>query len=339
MITYKKVGVDIEAGAQTVQLLKEKLAGTYGLEVLKGIGGFGGLFDISVIKAMQSPILVASTDGVGTKSEVAVKMGRFDTIGYDIVNHCINDILVQGATPLFFLDYIATAKLDPAIVMEILTGIINACKVSNCALLGGETAEMPDVYAPNSFDLVGTVVGVVERSAIIDGRTIAAGNTIIGLRSSGLHTNGYSLARQVLSAQDWHDVEAELGQSLGETLLTPHRSYLAEIQELQANNLNIKGMAHITGGGLIDNLPRILPNGVAAHIQRESWSVPPIFGLIQRIGGVDEAEMMHVFNMGLGLLLVVSAGQVDLILSLLEDHAWVVGKIVSSGDEPHVRIA
>lgn len=338
MVTYREAGVDIEAGARAVALMKAAVHETYGPEVLQGIGAFGGLFDVSALKTMQSPALVASTDGVGTKTEVAAAMGQFDTIGYDIVNHCLNDILVQGAYPLFFLDYIAAGHLNPEMVAALVGGCAAACKVAGCALLGGETAEMPDVYAPNAFDLVGAVVGVVDRSAIVDGGAIAPGDRMIGLGSSGLHTNGYSLARRVLQDQDWHTVAPELGQSLGEALLTPHRSYLAEIQKLQANGLTIKGMAHITGGGLIDNPPRILPQGVAAHIERESWPVPSIFGLIQQLGRIDEAEMMRVFNMGLGMLLVLSAEQVDRALDLLDDQAWVVGEIVSSDDEPQVQI-
>ncbi len=321
MVTYRDAGVDIEAGAQAVSLMKE---------FVKGIGSFGGMFDTSTFKDMEAPVLVASIDSVGTKTEIASALGQYDTLGYDIVHHCVNDILVQGARPLFFLDYIAVNQLKSEIVASLVSGCAVACKALGCELLGGETAEMPDVYAPGAFDLVGTIVGVVDRSAIIDGRSIAIGDIIIGMGSSGLHTNGYSLARLVLRDKNW--------QSMGETLLIPHRSYLTEVQKLQRHGLEIKGLAHITGGGLMNNLPRILPQGVAAHIRRESWPIPYIFEFIQRIGRIDEAEMMHVFNMGLGMLLVTSKEQVNLALSLLDPQAWVVGEIISSDDKPYVEI-
>ncbi|NOZ28304.1 MAG: phosphoribosylformylglycinamidine cyclo-ligase [Chloroflexi bacterium] len=337
-LSYREAGVDIEAGARAVELMKEAVRATYGPEVLLGIGAFGGLFDVSALKGMEAPVLVASTDGVGTKTKIATALGRFDTIGHDIVNHCINDILVQGARPLFFLDYIASSKLDPEMVAEVVRGCAEACKAAGCALLGGETAEMPGVYAPDEFDLVGTIVGVVDRHEIVDGRSIIPGDAIIGLASSGLHTNGYSLARRVFRGWDLRAVVPELGRPLGEALLAPHRSYLAEVRRLREAGVVIKGMAHITGGGLIDNPPRIFPEGVAARIQRGSWPVPPIFQLIQRVGGVSEEEMAHVFNLGLGMLLIVPAEQADEALRVLGDDAWQVGEMVPCGGGPVVQI-
>lgn len=335
---YKRAGVDIEAGARAVDLMKEAVRATYGPEVLLGIGAFGGLFDGASLKGMEAPVLVASTDGVGTKTKIAAAMGRFDTIGRDIVNHCVNDILVQGARPLFFLDYFATSRLDPVVVATVVRGCAEACREAGCALLGGETAEMPGVYAPGEFDLVGTIVGVVERAHIIDGRDIAPGDVIIGLASSGLHTNGYSLARRVFEGWDLRAVVPELGRPLGDVLLEPHRSYLAEVQALWEAGVLIKGLAHITGGGLIDNPPRIFPANVAARIRRGSWHVPPIFDLIQRVGHIDEAEMAHVFNLGLGMLVIVPAAHADQALAVLKDDAWVVGEMIDREDGPAVLI-
>ena len=341
MVTYRDSGVDIEAGAKAVSLMKTAVQSTYGPEVLQGLGAFGGLFDVAGLKDMAAPVLVASTDGVGTKTKIASAIGRFDTIGYDIVNHCVNDILVQGARPLFFLDYVAAGRLDPEMVADIVRGCAAACQAIGCALLGGETAEMPGVYVEGEFDLVGTVVGVVDRAAIIDGSTMQPGDTIIGLASSGLHTNGYSLARRVFQDWDWRAEVSELGRPLGEALLVPHRAYLAEIEALRQADIIIKGMAHITGGGLIDNPPRIFPAGLAAQIDRESWPVPPLFQLIQQVGQIDPFEMLRAFNMGLGLLLVVPTEQAQATLSLLADQAvqaWAVGQVVTGQDTPTVQI-
>jgi phosphoribosylformylglycinamidine cyclo-ligase len=343
-VSYRDAGVDIASGTRAVELMKEAVRATYGPEVLMGIGAFGGLFDASALKGMVAPVLVASTDGVGTKTKIAISLGRFDTIGQDIVNHCVNDILVQGARPLFFLDYIASGKIDPVMVATVVAGCAAACREVGCALLGGETAEMPGVYAPGEFDLVGTIVGMVDRgapdhSAIIDGQTLAAGDAIIGLASTGLHTNGYSLARRVLADHDLRAEIPELGRPLGEALLAPHRAYLAPVQRLWDVGIRIKGLAHITGGGLIDNPPRIFPAGVAAHIRRGSWPVPPIFGLIQRLGQVQDAEMAHVFNLGLGMLVFVGRDQADAALLALGGDAWLVGEMVAHQSGPRVRIA
>jgi phosphoribosylformylglycinamidine cyclo-ligase len=336
-VTYQAAGVDISAGARAVELMRDAVRATYGPEVLLGIGAFGGLFDAAALRDMDAPVLVASTDGVGTKTKIASALGRYDTVGHDIVNHCIDDILVQGARPLFFLDYIASSRLDPEMVAAVVSGAAAACQAAGCALLGGETAEMPGVYAAGEFDLVGTVVGVVDRSEIIDGSTIQPGDAVIGLVSSGLHTNGFSLARRVFEGWDLRAELAELGRPLSDALLTPHRSYLAEIQRLRQAGIVLKGLAHITGGGLIDNPPRILPAGTAIHLQRGSWPIPPLFQLIQRAGQIIDDEMAHVFNLGLGLLLVTPAPQADQALQALGE-GWIVGEAVA-GEQKCVILA
>jgi phosphoribosylformylglycinamidine cyclo-ligase len=330
--SYREAGVDIEAGARAVELMKDAVRATYGPEVLLGIGAFGGLFDATALKGLNAPVLVASTDGVGTKTKIAAALQRFDTIGHDIVNHCVDDILVQGAQPLFFLDYIASSRLDPEMVATVVRGCAAACRAAGCALLGGETAEMPGVYGAGEFDLVGTIVGVVDRAQIVDGRAIRPGDQVIGLASAGLHTNGFSLARRALEGWDFHIPLPELGGSLGEALLEPHRSYLPHVRRLHAAGVTIKGLAHITGGGLIDNPPRILPDGVAVRLHRGSWPIPPLFRLIQRAGGIDDHEMARVFNLGLGMLVIVPAGQVSAALSVLED-AWLVGEAFAGAPE------
>lgn len=337
-ISYRDAGVDIAAGTRAVALMRDAVRSTYGPEVLLGIGAFGGLYDAGALKGLAEPVLVASTDGVGTKVKIASALGRFDTIGHDIVNHCVNDILVQGARPLFFLDYIAAERLDPVMAAAVVSGISAACRAAGAALLGGETAEMPGVYAEGEFDLAGTIVGVVDRAAIVDGSAIRPGDSIIGLASSGLHTNGYSLARRALAGRDLRAEVAELGCTLGDALLAPHRSYLTAVNALQAAGIQIRGMAHITGGGLIDNPPRIFPPGLAARLYRDRWPAPPIFDLIQRSGRIADAEMAHVFNLGLGMLLIVSAGQAAEALALLGEDAWNVGEMLARAAEPTVEI-
>ncbi|MCB8977666.1 MAG: phosphoribosylamine--glycine ligase [Ardenticatenaceae bacterium] len=325
---YAAAGVDLEAGNRATTLMKTAVHSTFGPEVLSGVGSFGGLFDISKAKRMAQPVLVASTDGVGTKTMVAAAMNRWDTIGHDIVNHCINDILVQGAKPLFFLDYVASSKLNPEQIAEVVGGIAAACREAGVALLGGETAEMPGVYQPGELDFVGTVVGLVDRAKIIDGTRIAAGDAILGLPSSGLHTNGFSLARRALANLDWTAVHPQLNDTVGNTLLTPHRSYLSDFQALQAAGVDIRGLAHITGGGLVDNPPRIFPAGLGAKIKRGSWSVPPIFQLIQQQGHISDAEMAHVFNLGLGMLVIVPRAQVALAMTAVP-QAHLVGEMMA----------
>ncbi|MCB0212481.1 MAG: phosphoribosylformylglycinamidine cyclo-ligase [Anaerolineae bacterium] len=324
---YAQAGVDIAAGQRATEMMKAAVQATYTPEVLAGLGSFGGLYDGAAIKSMAGPVLVASTDGVGTKTKVAAKLDRWDTIGQDLVNHCVNDILVQGARPLFFLDYVASSKLKPEQIASIVGGVATACQSVGCVLLGGETAEMPGVYEPGEIDLVGTVVGVVERDHLIDGSAIEARDVILGLLSTGLHTNGYSLARKVLGELDWEAHQTELDGSIGEALLAVHRSYLEPVTRLQQAGVGIRGLAHITGGGVIDNLPRILPDGLGATIKRGTWPEPPIFELIRQQGDIPAAEMFHAFNMGLGMLVVVSPDSVAVAQAALEDAVFVVGQI------------
>ncbi len=308
--SYAASGVDIAAGEQAVSLMKAAVRSTQGPEVLAGIGAFAGVFSAKNLYKMRRPAIVASTDGVGTKSLLATQTGRYDTIGYDIVNHSINDLLMQGAKPLFFMDYIAMGKLDPVAVATIVKGIANACREAGCALLGGETAEMPDVYLPGAFDLAGTIVGVVEEDEIINGSTISPGDVILGLPSSGLHTNGYSLARRVFAPYAFDTVFPELREPLIDALLRPHRSYLREIVQLKDylsdRGRYIKGMAHITGGGFAGNIARILPAGTQAVIDTHTWSVPPLFQLLARLGNVSHAELYRTFNMGIGIVIILA---------------------------------
>lgn len=308
--TYAASGVDISAGEQAVRLMQKAVRATQGPEVLAGIGAFAGIFNASALQTLSQPALVASTDSVGTKTLLAAQAGRYNTIGYDIVNHCANDLLMQGGRPLFFMDYIAVHKLDPARVAEIVQGIASACQEIGCALLGGETAEMPDVYVPGAFDLAGTIVGVVEQTAIVDGSTIRAGDVILGLPSDGLHTNGYSLARKVFADYALDTVFPDLGEPLIDALLRPHRSYLRQIEELRSYLADrgrfIKGMAHLTGGSFEGNISRILPQGLRAAIDTKAWNVPPLFQLIGRLGAVPREELYHSLNMGIGMVVVLS---------------------------------
>jgi phosphoribosylformylglycinamidine cyclo-ligase len=334
---YTRAGVNIGAGQQSTALMAEAVRSTYGPEVLAGIGAFGGLYDASALPEMAHPVLVASTDGVGTKTKVAARLGRWDTIGRDLVNHCINDILVQGARPLFFLDYVAMAHLDPQKVAAIVGGVAVACREAGCALLGGETAEMPGVYEAGEVDLVGTIVGVVERGRLIDGSRIQPGDFLIALPSSGLHTNGYSLARKLLDPLDWTEPLPELGCSPGDALLAVHRCYLDAVRKWWSSGVDIRGLAHITGGGVLDNLPRILPPGLGAIIQRGSWTSPPIFDLLRRLGNLSDQELFHTFNMGLGMIGVVSPDHVTQALAAVDGEACVVGEIVEGSEGVEVR--
>ncbi len=335
MTAYSRAGVNIESGSRATRLMAEAVRSTYGAEVLAGIGAFGGLYDAGALKAMTAPVLVASTDGVGTKTKAAARLNRWDTIGQDLVNHCVNDILVQGARPLFFLDYVASSRLDPEQIAAIVGGVAAACRQVGCALLGGETAEMPGVYEPGEVDLAGTIVGVVERGRIIDGSRIQPGDAILALPSNGLHTNGYSLARRVLADLDWTQPLPELGGTIGDALLAVHRSYLEPISRLAS--LDLRGLAHITGGGVVDNLPRIFPAGVGAVVRRGSWTEPAIFGLLQEVGRVSDAEMFHVFNMGLGMLIILPAAQVADAQATLPEAA-LVGEIVAGDGSVAVTV-
>lgn len=316
---YTQTGVNIDAMHETLDLMKAAVQSTYTESVLSETGSFGGLFDLRGVASLERPVLVASTDGVGTKTIVAAAMQRWDSIGQDLVNHCINDILVQGAKPLFFMDYVAASALEPAQVAAIVGGMAQACRESGCALLGGETAEMPGVYESGAVDVVGTVVGVVDHARLIDGSRITEGDIILSLPSSGLHTNGYSLARRVLAELDWQAPHADLGESVGEALLAVHRCYLQQVNALLLAGVDIRGLAHITGGGVVDNLPRILPENTQASIQTGTWPIPPIFTLIQQLGDVPLAEMWRVFNMGMGMLVVIPADQRELALNTVAE--------------------
>jgi phosphoribosylformylglycinamidine cyclo-ligase len=315
---YKAAGVDIDAGNETVRRIKSLARSTFTPGVLSEIGSFGGLFRLDR-ERFQEPVLVSSADGVGTKLKVAFMTGRHDTVGGDLVNHCVNDILVQGAEPLFFLDYLATGKLSPAVAEQVVAGVARACRENGCALIGGETAEMPGFYADGEYDIAGFIVGVVERAKVVDGKGILPGDALIGLPSAGLHTNGYSLARRVFfQIAGWtaDTLVKELGTTAGDALLAPHRSYLRLVQPLLAHD-QVKGMAHITGGGITENLPRVLPEGCAAEIDLRSWTVPPIFDVLQARGGVTNDEMFRAFNMGIGLVIVCAARDAQGVVNML----------------------
>jgi phosphoribosylformylglycinamidine cyclo-ligase len=335
---YKASGVDIDAGNEAVRRIRSLARGTFTPGVLSDIGSFGGLFRLDRDR-YQEPVLVSSADGVGTKLKVAFMTGRHGTVGADLVNHCVNDILVQGAEPLFFLDYLATGRLDPAVAAEVVGGIAGACRENGCALLGGETAEMPGFYADGEYDIAGFIVGIVERSRVIDGRSIVPGDELIGLPSAGLHTNGYSLARRVLfETTGWtaDTVVPELGATLGDALLAPHRSYLPLVRPLLPGQ-RLKGLAHITGGGITENLPRVLPEGCSAEIDLRAWSVPPLFQLLQERGQIPRDEMFRAFNMGIGLVLVCAPGETEQIINTLarngEPQAVRIGFVVSGSRE------
>jgi len=331
---YKSSGVDIDAGNETVRRIKQLAKSTFTPGVLSEIGSFGGLFKLDTA-AWQEPVLVSSADGVGTKLKVAFMANQHTTIGVDLVNHCVNDILVQGAVPLFFLDYLATGKLSPDVAEQIVQGLARACKDNGCALLGGETAEMPGFYNDGEYDVAGFIVGAVDRARLIDGKTIAAGDVLLGLPSSGLHTNGYSLARKIAFEELKLTVDShvpDLGETVGQALLRPHRSYLPVIKPLLGKGV-LKGMAHITGGGITDNLPRVLPAGTAARVNRTSWRVPAIFRWLGESGRVPEYDLRRALNMGIGMILVVGKDDVDAVrkdlLTAGEANSLVIGDIVA----------
>ncbi|CAG0936874.1 Phosphoribosylformylglycinamidine cyclo-ligase [Thermoflexales bacterium] len=328
--SYAESGVNIDAGNRAVELMRDSVKATYGPEVLAGIGAFGGLFDAAALKAMSDPVLVASTDGVGTKVKLAAQAGRYESIGHDIVNHCIDDILVQGARPLFFLDYIASSKIDPEMIASVVKGIAAACREAGCALLGGETAEMPGVYQPGEFDVAGTIVGVVDRSHILPRmRDLQAGDVLIGLRSSGPHTNGYSLIRKVFQDISLDTYFEELQATLADALLVPHRSYLPLFQSaVNRERSAIKALVHLTGGGFIENIPRILPDHLDARIDCGRWPVLPIFQLIQRQGEVDPQEMYRVFNMGIGLIALVAPEDAQVVQAALPEETYLIGQLI-----------
>ena len=319
MTTYRDAGVDIEAGEETVRRIRRLVRNTFTPGVLADIGAFGAFFELD-LEGYERPVLVSSVDGVGTKLKVAFRMDRHGTVGQDLVNHCVNDIAVCGARPLYFLDYFSTGKLRPDVAEAVVGGFAQACQENGCALIGGETAEMPDLYAEGEYDLAGTIVGVVEKAKILDGSRVEAGDVLLGLPSTGLHTNGYSLARKVLFAH--HDVREALpalgGEVLGEALLQVHRSYLQPIQNLIEADL-AHAFAHITGGGLEGNLARVIPDGLQAHIDYDAWPRPPIFQLIQEKGDVPEDDLRRALNLGIGLVAVVPADRVQEAEQVLRD--------------------
>jgi phosphoribosylformylglycinamidine cyclo-ligase len=332
-LTYKDAGVDIDAKTRAIQRLRLIARGTFKKAVLTEIGSFGGLYDLTAAGPFRRPLLVSSTDGVGTKLKVAIQAGQHKTVGMDLVNHCVNDILVQGALPLFFLDYIAMGKVEADLMLEVISGMARACRDAGCALIGGETAEMPDFYKPGEYDLAGFIVGVVERELVIDGSRIASGDVLIGLPSSGLHTNGYSLARKLLFERrslKVGSVVPELGRTVGEELLQVHRSYLPVLRGLLASGA-LYGMAHITGGGLTDNIPRILPRGVSARVDPGTWPVLPVFQYLRNEGRIGDQEMFHTFNMGIGMVLVVPLhreAEVKAHLDKMGEKHYRIGEIV-----------
>jgi phosphoribosylformylglycinamidine cyclo-ligase len=331
---YALAGVDVSLANKVKKTVAQQVQATFRPEVV-GSGFFGSMFQL---KGYDEPVLVSSTDGVGTKLKIALLSGKNDTVGMDIVNHCVNDILCCGAEPLFFLDYIAMGKLRPEQIETIISGIVQACREVGCSLIGGETAEMPGIYSQESYDLVGFIVGVVEKKNIIDGSSIVPDDVILGLPPSGLHTNGYSLVRKVfgidVNPSCLDKFYPELERSLGEELLQVHRCYYPQLKPALPL---IKGIAHITGGGFIGNIPRVLPQVVAAHLHKDSWDIPPIFKLIQEKGDIEEAEMYRVFNMGVGMTIVCSPQQVTKVVSILP-QAKVIGEIIKREDEERVII-
>lgn len=338
--TYKSAGVDIDAGNEAVMRMKEYIKSTFTPGVLTEIGTFGGMYEPD-LGGIERPVLVSSIDGVGTKLKVAFAMNKHDTVGHDLVNHCVNDILVQGAKPLFFLDYFATGQLSPAVVVDVVKGLSEACQNAGCALLGGETAEMPGLYLAGEYDLAGCIVGMVDRNRIVDGSKVMPGDVLIGLASNGMHTNGFSLARHILfDTAKWRVDQhiPELGMNLGEELLKPHRSYAGPIFQL-LSEFDIHSMAHITGGGFYDNVPRALPQDCQAAIERQSWEVPSIFRIIQQIGNITEPEMYRTFNMGIGYVLVVPKEQATAIITRLTElgeTSYIIGEVRRGSSEVQV---
>lgn len=333
-VNYKSAGVNIDAGNEAVERIKGSVKSTHNKNVLTGIGSFGSLFDLkSVVSEYKNPVLVQSIDGVGTKTIIARMMNKYDTIGIDLVSACCNDISVMGAKPLTFLDYIANDKLKPAIIEDIVRGIANSCKANNIALVGGETAEMPDTYLSGEHDLVGIVSGIIEKDKIIDGTKIKSGDVVLGLPSTGLQTNGYSLARKLffdVGNYAVYDKINGLDKTVGEALLEPAYIYHPFIQLLLDNNVRINGMAHISGGGLVENIPRILPSKYSVKIRKNSWPILTVFKVMQKLGNVDEAEMYRTFNMGIGLVMIVAKTDIEKINSLLNKQIpiYEIGKVI-----------
>jgi len=331
MTSYKDAGVDVEAGYKSVKLMREHVKKTFRPEVLTDIGGFGGLFALDKAK-YKEPVLVSGTDGVGTKLKIAFLMNKHDTVGIDCVAMCVNDIVCSGAEPLFFLDYVAVGKNEPEKVAEIVKGVANGCLEAGCALIGGETAEMPGFYSTDEYDIAGFAVGIVEKSEIINGSTIKEGDLLVGIASSGLHSNGYSLVRKVLNPtrERLSEYVGEFGSDLGTELLKPTKIYVKTILDLK-NRYYLKGIANITGGGFIENIPRMVPEGLRVKINKGSWPVPPIFKLLQEAGKVSEKNMFNTFNMGIGMVLAVDAETAQSVVDYLEkggNNAYIIGEII-----------
>lgn len=335
-LSYRDAGVNIDAADEALSQIKDVVNKTFDDKVLCNIGSFGAMYRFDQ-GGMEEPVLVSSVDGVGTKLKLAFMTGRHDTVGIDLVSHCVNDILVQGARPLFFLDYIACGVLEPKVIADVVRGLATGCRYSACALIGGETAEMPDMYAPGEYDLAGTIVGAVDLGKIVDGLSIQEGDVVLGLPSSGLHTNGYSLARKIVfdvAGLGCDDEMPGVGRSVADALLEPHTSY-AKMVQLLMRIVTVKGMTHVTGGGITDNLPRTLPDGLGAEIDLDAWEAQPVFKFLQDAGGVTDAEMLRTFNMGVGFLLVVSRNDAERALDTCSQtgaQAHVVGKIIDRAE-------
>jgi phosphoribosylformylglycinamidine cyclo-ligase len=338
-LRYRDAGVDIDAATEAFRQIKTFVNHTFDDNVLRDIGSFGAMYQPD-IGGMSEPVLVSSVDGVGTKLKVAFAMNKHDTVGIDLVSHCVNDILVQGAKPIFFLDYLATGRLDPEVVVEVLRGVTSGCRYAGCALIGGETAELPDMYAEGEYDLAGTIVGIVDRKKIIDGSRIKPGDALIGLPSNGLHTNGYSLARKIcfeVEGLTCADPMPGVGMAVGEALLEPHRSY-AKIIQILMKIVEVTGMAHITGGGLTDNVPRVLQDGLGAEVRLDAWSVPPIFRFLHEAGNVEEGEMLRTFNMGVGFVVSVPEYDADRAMRTLEqggESPILLGRVIEGETRVH----
>ncbi len=331
-LSYKDAGVNIDAADEALHQMKDIVKRTFDDHVLCDIGTFGAMYQFDP-SGMEEPVLVSSVDGVGTKLKIAFMTNTHDTVGIDLVSHCVNDILVQGARPIFFLDYLACGRLEPGVVVDVVRGLATGCRYAGCALIGGETAEMPGMYQEGEYDLAGTIVGVVDRKKIVDGSTVEEGDVIIGLHSSGLHTNGYSLARKIcfeIAGLSCSDPMPGVGRTVGEALLEPHRSYAKVIQVLM-KIVRVRGMAHITGGGITDNLPRALPQGLSAEIDLSAWTVPPLFHFLGKTGGVDDVEMMRTFNMGMGYLVIVAKADAERAMTALSqacEEPKIIGRVV-----------
>lgn len=335
MLTYRASGVDIDEGNRAVNLIKDKIKGTYDKNVIGDLGNFSGLYSLKDFINMDEPVLLSSTDGVGTKLKLAQMMDIHNTVGIDLVAMCVNDLICQGAKPLFFLDYIATGKLVPEKIDDIVSGIVEGCKMAECALIGGETAEMPGMYSEDDYDLAGFSVGIADKSKIISGEDVNSGDTLIGISSSGIHSNGYSFIRKIFLQEykyELTDYIEELGMTLGEALLIPTKIYVKLVMDL-IKKYELKAIAHITGGGVIENIPRVIPNGLGIDIEKNSWEKPAIFKMIEKFNAIDEVELHKSFNMGIGLAMVVDSDKAEEIVSYLnesEKQAYIIGKVVDT---------